>query len=260
MIDKDDSALHWLNCLLVKEGVRPGYLAHIERIDTPLEKNYKISVATKYFKLNTFIFGEEGRGLFVTKEPLSDEDKEIISDTSNPEYHFKLGHILGYDCVDTFSLANVGVSRISIGYYVTLIDNPNSKKQLFAYSCPGIRVDGLPTITQENLDIAIRYLNNIKTAFRTTSYSNFIVSKITLDVNYIFPPPRHVNHDEIIKKGIPFPPVAPPVVKPEADSNPETLSSAFSEMTIGGSLRRTKRRKQRNYRTRRSKSKYSRKI
>lgn len=231
MIDKEDSVLHWLNCLLVKEGVRPGYIAQITDIVTPLEKNYKISVATKYFKLNTFAFGDQDRNMFVTKEPLSDEDKAIISDTSNPDYHFKIGRILGYDCVDTFSLADAGLSRIAIGYYVTFIDSPNTRKQLFAYTCPGVRVDGLPNVTQENLDLAIRYLNNIRTAFRVNSYSNFIISKVNLDIGYVFPPPRQFNRDEIVKKGIPFPPIAPP----------------SNETTIGG----TKRRKQKNYRTRR---------
>ncbi len=210
-MDRETIISFWLNCLLVKEGIRPGCIP-----DTPETlKNFFKKIATEYFNLNTFSWANN---LLITKHELSDATKEKIiqgyewaklRDPRQIEYHTILGHTLGYDCVEDFSMIDVKKARVAFSFNVTLI---NEKKiQLFPYVCPAVYIDGGITYANENLDIALRYLNRIKSTFRENDYSKFIVDRVSLEISYVYPfSSRLITPDELKVKGLPMPPIKKP--------------------------------------------------
>ena len=207
-MDKEEINLFWLNCLLIKEGVRPGYILEFEPGNL-IKVDYFKDMATDFFKLNTFLFGS--LNLLITKEELSEGDKQILSNPTNSGYHTLIGTILGYDCVDTFNLKMISEPRISFAYKINFINSDSRKHLLFTYICPGINIDGKVTVSQENLERAVTYLNSIRNVFRENRYSNLIVLKITLETSYVFPFPRTINRGQLMANGLPMPPSASPI-------------------------------------------------
>lgn len=205
-MQNEEIALFYVNCLLVDKGVRPGYLPAFNMKDTGYREQC-MDIANKCFNnsLHFFSFGRDNANFLITKDELSQEYKDILSNTGNPRYHPTLGNILGYDCVDTFNLQIISSQRIEFTFNIMFIHDSNITYQLFAYVCPGTIVDGNVTLTQENLDRAIEYLNNIKAVFREDAYARLIVQKIKLDLSYTFPIPRHINRIELEARGLPLP-------------------------------------------------------
>jgi hypothetical protein len=229
-MDRETIITVWLNCLLVKEGVRPGYITETT-FNEFLKKFFEDKIAKQYFNLKTFLWGNN---LLITKDELTDDVKEKITqgyewaklrDPRENEYHTILGNILGYDCVDSFSMVDFLKSvRVSFSFNATLV---NGKKiQLFPYVCPAVYIDGELTYTPENLDIALRYLNRIRSVFRENYYSKFIIEKVSLEISYLYPfSSTLVSRDQLVAKGLPMPPL-----KKSGEVSSETPSASTSEL------------------------------
>lgn len=228
-MDRETTAIVYLNCLLVKNDVRPGYIPNIDPTNI-LYRNVCVMIARRYFKLNTFLFREN---LLITKNILTQEEKTILTEgVTNPTFHTTLGGILGYDCVDFFTKGIESISRTSFSYTITLISNESKRLQLFSYVCPGVVENSQIILSPENLQKAIEYVNKIKNVFREDPYARLVVNKVNIESSYIFPFPTIINRDELIANGLPSIPPPPPI---------ETTSSFSSDSIKGGAIKYKKR-------------------
>lgn len=207
-MDRENTVLVYLSCLLVKQDVRPGYIPNIDGTNL-IHRNQCVTMARRYFKLNTFMFGDV---LLITKRELTPEEKEILKNgPSNSNYHTLLGNILGYECVDFFGPHITSMQRTSINYTINLINSDKSRLHLFAYVCPGTIEDSQIILSPESIEKANEYLNKIKNVFREDSYARTVVSKISMELSYVFPFPTFIRRDELMTKGVPLPPPLPPI-------------------------------------------------
>lgn len=230
-MDRENTAIVYLNCLLVKNNVRPGYIPNIDPKNI-LYRNICVMIARRYFKLNTFLFREN---LLITKNILTPEEKTILNDSvSNPNFHTILGNILGYECVDFFRQGIESTSRTSFNYTITLINNESKRLQLFSYVCPGDIENSQIILSPENIQKAVEYVNKIKNVFREDPYARLVVNKINIESSYIFPFPTIISRDELMANGLPSLPPPPPI---------DTTSSVSSDSIKGGSIRYKKRKR-----------------
>jgi len=247
-MDRENTVLVYLSCLLVKQDVRPGYIPNIDGTNL-IYRNQCVTMARRYFKLNTFVFGDV---LLITKRELTQEEKEILKQgPSDSNYHTLLGNILGYECVDFFGPHITSMQRTSINYTINLINSDKTRLHLFAYVCPGTIEDSQITLSPENIEKANEYLNKIKSAFREDSYARTVVSKINMELSYVFPFPTIIRRDELMSKGVPLPPPLPPISRSDVPVSTtsqggskkyrirrKTITRSYSRKNKGKSKRR----------------------
>ena len=147
-----DPYIVYLNCYLVDKDVRQAYLLSDYDIDEG-----KRTIATYFPDLVIFGVIKRINSILImkksTKDALTEEDIEILSDISNPQHDIKLGTMLGYTCPGDYNVSPRG--RVGFHYFVAPTNKRNENLYLFGFVCSGMKY----------IEEAIDMLNKIKIAF-----------------------------------------------------------------------------------------------
>lgn len=176
-----------LNCLLVKEGVRPGYLFQIpEHFSTPTKqskKNRKIRGKTVKKLFPDLKLTEEyqgNQGIIVSKKEITG-----IVDTE------RMGEILGYPCAKGFDTLNRDKITYSIRIYAT---TSNGRFEIFTNICQTKKhISAFRTIAKQAKQVFKKYeaflsdfnltVYDVKIEIEKNVSDNYIINKLLRNID-----------------------------------------------------------------------------
>lgn len=172
-MSKTSDFIIYLNCYLIDKEVRKGY--YLYDYENEIDAAEEL-ISIHFPNLISLPLNEGGTKVLIirkdTRDTLTSEDIEILSNLRHPEHEIKLGTILGYTCPADHIIAGRG--RVSFRFFINL-KSDEKPLYLFAYVCNGMK----------HVNEAVEILDKIKVALKENPSLRTMKYDVGLQIRYL---------------------------------------------------------------------------